>query len=129
MTTLKNFYRGDSRKYVFSFTQTDEQGNVVPVSVHGGILFGTFKSDKDMSDEDAEIKVQQAGIEADPQNPTGQIIVSISGTDTEVEPGYYYYDFQYISPSGDIITVLPGVDAEETDKRVRIEADITRRIA
>ena len=63
------FYRGDTRKYTFKLTDKDGK----PISVHGGKLTVTFKTDKDLPDSEAALQVSTMGVEPDPNNPTGII--------------------------------------------------------
>jgi hypothetical protein len=117
---IKNFKRGDTRKYKLQIKDKDT-GN--PVSVHNGTLYVTFKSDKSMPDNEAEIQVIVNCIEPDPANPLGEIQVVLSSDDTNILPGSYYYDFQFVSSTGEVTTILPTEDHEE---RVKILEDVTR---
>jgi len=124
MAGISDFYRGDSRKY--TVTLATKAG--VPISVHGGTLYLTFKSDTALEDTDAEIQVTAVGVEPDPPNPTGVIIISLAPTDTNVAPGTYNYDFQFVSVAGEVKTILPAADATLTERKVEILTDITRTI-
>lgn len=119
---IANFYRGDTRNYRIRVTDK-ETG--LPISIDGGHLFVTFKSDKSLSDAEAEISVSIPAVELDPENPTGIIEITLSATDTEVPPGYYYYDFQYVSSTGGVTTIIPQ---ENMITRVKIIEDTTRRV-
>jgi hypothetical protein len=122
MAGISDFYRGDSRKY--TVTLTTAAG--VPISVHDGTLYLTFKSDTALADTDAEIQVSTVGVEPNPADPTGVIIISLTPTNTNVAPGTYNYDFQFVSVAGEVKTILPAVDATITDRKVEILTDITR---
>ena len=124
MSGISNFYRGDSRTY--TVTLATASGD--PISIHGGTLYLTFKSDPSLSDGDAEIQVSKVGVEADPLNPTGEIDIELTPSDTDIEPGDYYYDFQFVFVSGEVKTILPSPDADASDKKVTIVTDITRTI-
>lgn len=124
MAGISDFYRGDSRRY--SVALKTSAG--VPISVHGGTLYLTFKSDPAFADTEAEIQVSQAGVEPDPANPIGEIVISLTPTDTDIEPGEYNYDFQFVSVGGEVTTILPAADASLADKKVKILIDITRTI-
>lgn len=124
MAGISDFYRGDSRKYTVSIAT--EAG--VPISVHDGTLYLTFKSDPALEDLDAEIQVSVVGVEPDPPNPTGIIVISLTPTDTSVAPGTYNYDFQFVSAAGEVKTILPAANATITDRKVEILTDITRTI-
>ena len=120
MADIKPFFRGDTKKYKLVVTHDG-----LPVSIDGGTLTATFKSDKSLLDSEAEIQVSATGVEADPAHPTGMIHLVLSHTDTDVAPGSYYYDFQYVSASGEVTTILPQ---QGDSGKVRIKEDITRTV-
>ena len=128
MGGIKDFYRGDTRKYTVVVTSVDETGNEVPVSVHQGTLFVTFKSDSDAPDIDAAIQKSAIGTEPDPGNPTGRVSITLSAADTTVEPGSYFYDFQFVFVTGEVKTILPEPNASDDDKKVEIKTDVTRSV-
>ena len=126
IVVLKPFYRGDTRKYRFTLLS---KTTGLPLSVDGGRIFCTFKSDKSLTDENAEIYKSAATIEADPQNPTGIMDITLDAADTEVTPGNYYFDFQFVGASGEVTTLIPLKDEDNNHKdKVRIFEDVTRRI-
>jgi len=116
--SIKNFYRGDTKKYKLK-VQSKDTGD--PISVDGGQLFLTFKSDQKDDDIDAAIQKSVACTESDPADPTGEVELTLSSTDTNVDPGTYFYDFQFVASDGEVTTIL-------SDK-VRILPDITRSVA
>jgi len=117
---IKSFYRGDTRKYLVTIRDkiTD-----APVSVDGGVLTVTFKGTKADLDVDAALQVIVNAIEADPANPTGEIRIVLTSTDTDIEPGSYFYDFQFVSSSNEVTTILPQENQED---KVKILEDVTR---
>jgi len=118
---IKSFHRGDTRKY--KVTMTDKSTGQ-PVSVDGGVLTITFKKEKETLDADAELQVVTPGVEADVQNPTGEILATLPAAATAVlEPEHHYYDFQFVSSTGEVTTILP--QENQVDK-VKILEDITR---
>ena len=104
ITVIKNFYRGDTRKYKIT-VKDGESGD--PISVDGGKLYITFKSDKSLPDSAADLQVITNGVEADPMNPTGEIRAVLSKEDTNIEIGLYYFDFQFVSSTGEVTTIIP----------------------
>jgi len=117
---ISNFRRGDTRKYKITIRDKITKN---PISVDGGKMIVTFKSQKSDSDADAVIQVVTLTSEADPANPTGVIQIVLSNTDTEINPGQYYYDFQFTSSSGEVTTVIP---TEDMDDRIKILEDVSR---
>jgi hypothetical protein len=115
--TIADFYRGDTRKIKVTVKDSETQQ---PISVDGGKLTVTFKKTATALDADADLQVVVNTTEADPLNPTGEILVTLSHTDTEIEPGTYFYDFQFVSATGEVTTILAG--------KVKVLTDITRTV-
>lgn len=113
--SIKDFYRGDTKKYRLK-VRDKKTGN--PISVDGGQLFFTLKQSKTDSDEDAILQESTTGSEADPSDPIGEIEMTLSSSETNVTPGSYYYDFQFVSSSGEVYTLLAD--------KVKVLVDITR---
>ncbi len=120
IVAINNFYRGDTRYYTITMTN---QATGEPISVDGGKLTITFKVNKADLDEDAALQVVTLGVEPDPIIPLGIINAVLTDTDTDIEPGNYYYDFQFVSASGSVTTLLPQ---EIHEDRIKILEDITR---
>lgn len=120
---LADFYQGDTRKYrvIVKNKITGE-----PISVDGGTLFITFKSSKSDTDENAAIAVSFPATEVDPQNPTGEILATLTAANTSVPYASYYYDFQFVSSGGEVTTLLPQYKVHEP--KVKILEDITNRV-
>ena len=102
--------RGDSRNINFTLTGTDLTGTTVFFTVKPAL-------DADATDAAAVIKVQVT----DHIDPTaGKTVIPLSGTNTTVTPGDYFYDIQI--KNGDVITSIPA-------RKLTVTADVTRRIA
>lgn len=119
MADIKPFFRGDTKYYRFKLR--DKEGN--PISVDGGKLTLTLKAEKDLPDSEASLQVSVAGVEADPANPTGEVSLRIGSPETDLEPGKYFYDFQFTTTSNDVFTVLPQ---DKDSGRVTVKSDVTR---
>lgn len=113
--SIKDFYRGDTKKYRLK-VRDKKTGD--PISVDGGELFFTLKQSKTDDDVNAILQKSTTGSETDPTNPTGEVEMILSSSEADVTPGSYYYDFQFVSSSGEVYTLL-------SDK-VKVLADITR---
>lgn len=89
------------------------------VDLTGTTVFFTAKPalTDDTTDTNAVIAVEVTSHD-DPTN--GHTIIELSSTDTDVEPGDYYYDIQI--KDGSEITSIPA-------RKLRIYADVTRRIS
>lgn len=110
---LSPLYRGDSREYVLTFT--DSNGD--PISITDWKIYFTLKKNEYDSDEDAVLKKD---ITEHTSPATGVTKFTIVPADTnEIAPGEYSYDIQAKKKNGDIITVVKG--------KLKILTDITRR--
>jgi len=112
--SIKDFYRGDTKKYRVQIK--DKAGD--PLSVDGGLLTFTLKRSVKSTDEDAALQVSVTGTETDPADPEGIIEITLSSSDTDITPAEYSYDFQFVSSTGDVTTVLAD--------KVKVLADVTR---
>ena len=83
----------------------------------GTTVFFTVKPEltDDAGDTTAVISVEVTDHD-DPTN--GHTIIPLSASDTEVDPGEYYYDIQV--KDGDTITSIPA-------RKCKVYADVTRR--
>lgn len=110
---LEPIYRGDSREYKLTFT--DSKGAAIPIT--GWKVYFTVKDNRRDSDDLAVIK-KDITVHDDPENGKTKIIISPSDTN-DLQPGIYYYDIQVKRGIENILTVLAG--------RLKIITDITRR--
>lgn len=106
--------RGDSSSIGFEFTE----GGVAS-DLTGATVFFTVKPtlDADATDAAAVIAVEVT----DHTDPThGKTVIPLSGADTTVTPGDYFYDIQV--KNGDTITSIPA-------RKLTVVADVGRRTA
>jgi hypothetical protein len=97
--------RGDSKTYKFKSPATINQT--------GGLVFCTFKSNINNTDENAAIKKCVNGTEY-------ETTILLTPEDTDITPGKYVVDFQLSLNDGEIVYSMPA-------KTVEITADVTRR--
>lgn len=116
-TGINDFYRGDTKKYKFKLRDKETQA---PISVDGATLTATLKKTQSLPDSEAALQVHAIGVEADPLNPTGEISIVFTHADTEIDAITYFYDFQLVSSSNEVTTVLSG--------KVAVLKDTTRDI-
>ena len=113
-TSIAAFFRGDTKKYTIALSSSN-----LPVSVHNSVLTFTMKKTITASDTDALIQVREVIKEPDPENPKGIMTITIPASlTTTLSPGVYPYDFQLVTESGDVTTLLSGT--------VEVKADVTR---
>lgn len=113
-TKLNPLYRGDSRQYTLTFT--DSEGAVVPIE--GWTVYFTLKKYAWKSDEEADVK-KDVTEHTNPSQGETKIVLSSSDT-VSLRTGVYRFDIQIKKGDGTIITILSGT--------LEIKADITRRI-
>ena len=105
--------RGDTRTITATFT---DSSNVALNLTGGEVFFTANASDAPVDDTSAII---QKDISSFAAPTTGVATITLSATDTNVTPGTYFYDCQFVSPGG-VVTSLAK------DKLI-IKGDITRR--
>jgi len=114
MTGISDFYRGDTKTYNIILRGS----NNTPISVHNGTLTFTMKKKLSLLDSEASVHLSAPTIESDPLNPTGMMSITLTSTNTNIDPVEYFYDFQFTSESGQVTTLL-------SDK-VKVLADVSR---
>ena len=93
--SLAPFYRGDTKTYPFSFTDS----NGAPISIVGKKLYFTMKAAKADPDPGALQKVLGPfADDADGQGGIGTLVLTSDDTGS-LTPGKFYYDFQLVDPS------------------------------
>lgn len=93
--------RGDTYTIQQEFTNK-ETGEAIDVS--SNTFWFTVK--EKFTDADVSAKIQKTG--PDFSISTNKVTLVLSATDTKITPGSYWYDFQYKTPSGAILTVVRG---------------------
>ncbi len=114
---IQNFYRGDTKKYKIIVR---DKATSAPISVDSGTLTFTMKKKLSDSDENAAVQVVKQAIETDPTNPTGEVEIVLSHEDTNIAPGEYNYDFQFISFNNEVTTLFAG--------KVKVLTDVTQGV-
>jgi hypothetical protein len=91
---------------------------VAGVDLTGATVFFTVKPEltDDSTDTNAVI-TKEVTSHSDPT--AGETVIELDSTDTDVEPGVYYYDIQIKRASGTILSI-PA-------RKLKIWADVTRR--
>ena len=111
--SIPDFYRGDTKKYKLIVRNKESQE---PISVDGGVLTVSMKK----KEKDNIFLLQEVvnAVEDNPNVPTGEILVTLSSEKTELLPtGPVFYDFEFVSSTGEVTTMLAGT--------VNIQYDIT----
>ena len=122
---LNDFYRGDTKKIKFNFTDNTDPQNPVVVDITGWEIWFTLKHDIDVSDYNADAQVKHI-VGSDPSDDpvNGFAILTLTPSDTSgLAVGEYHYDIQ---------RVIPGVtpDVRTVDKGlVNVLQDVTINIS
>lgn len=107
--------RGDTSEITARFV--DSSGDAIDLT--GGTVFFTANATKAPTTDDAAVITKDITSFSDPTS--GVQTITFSSTDTNITPGTYFYDIQFVSASGTVIS-------NKADKLV-ISPDITRRVA
>lgn len=113
---IDDFYRGDTKKYKFTFTK-----NSVAVDVTAWEIWFTIKENINDSDYGAAAQVKHtAGDDALDNVVNGILYLTLpSDVSAGIGPGEYVYDFQRVIPGA-----TPDVDTLESGT-VSIKQDVT----
>lgn len=107
-------YRGDSHNITVNFT-----ANAADM-VDGGALWLTVKENKIDLDADAVIQ-KTVPVVVDAETNVGSGIITLTPSDTNIDPKKYYYDIQFVNSGGSIVkTLIEGA--------IKILVDITRTV-
>jgi len=100
--SIPNFYRGDTKKYRLVI---QDKTTAVPISVAGATLTVSMKKKQ----KDTTYLLQEVVSVTDTNPVTGVIEVTLPAAKTELLPaGNIYYDFELVSSTGEVTTILAG---------------------
>jgi hypothetical protein len=107
--------RGDTRTITATFVDSDGS----PLDLTGGTVFFTVNASSEPTDDTAAVVSKDVSSFAAPT--TGIATITLAAADTtNVTPGTYWYDCQFVS-SGGVVTSL-------AKQKFVLKSDITRRI-
>lgn len=99
---------------VIALTFTDENGDAINLS--GSTVFFTVKESLEDTDDEAIIE-KEVSVHSDPT--AGETEITLDTTDTNVEPGTYFYDLQLKNSGNKIVSTIYD--------KLRIIQDVTIR--
>lgn len=108
--------RGDTRVIELTFYESDA---TTPINLTGGKVFFTVNVSKEPTSDAAAVVEKDSTTFVDAANGRCDITLDASDT-TNVATGKYYYDAQFVSSSGVVISHPRG--------RFILNGDITRRV-
>lgn len=113
MSRTLEIIRGDTR--AIDVTVKDSSGS--PINITGGSVFFTVNASESPADDtDAEIS-KDVTSHTDAAN--GESRINLTSTDTDIDPGEYFYDIQFVDSAD-------NVSSNEKGSFV-VKSDITRR--
>ncbi len=105
--------RGDSRN--IQVTVKDSSGNAIDIT--GGTVFFTVNALEEPDDDTGAVITKDVTSHTDALS--GVSTIELTSDDTDVEPGEYWYDVQFVSTSGSVSSREKG--------KLLVVSDITRR--
>ena len=115
MSNLSDFYRGDTKRIMLEFTDTDGTA----INLTNALVFFTMKTKPTDADADA-VLAKTVSSHTDPTAGKTEIVLEHSDTD-DLTPASYYYDIQLVLSNGFVATIDNG--------KVKVLTDITRRVS
>lgn len=112
--TIANVIRGDTRQINLTFLQSDGS---TPINLTGGTAYFTVQSVDDPPDDTTDLKIQKTATSFTSAT-TGQHTFTLSHSDTNITPGTYWYDAQFVDSVGSYLSSYRG--------RFIVQSDTTR---
>ncbi len=111
--TISNVIRGDTRQVNLTFLESDGS---TPIDLTGGTVYFTVNSSSDPSDDTGDAFQKTATSFTSPT--TGQHTFTLTHANTNITPGTYWYDAQFVDSVGSYLSAYRG--------KFIIQSDITR---
>lgn len=110
---IKNVIRGDNRQISCLFLQSD---GVTPIDLTNGTVYFTVNSVDDPSSDSSKAIQKTATTFTDATN--GRHTFTLTHDDTNITPGEYWYDVQFVDSLGNYLSAYRG--------KFSVQSDITR---
>lgn len=111
--TISNVIRGDTRTVNLTFLESD---GTTPVDLTGGTVYFTVNSSSDPADDTSKAFQKTATSFTDAT--AGQHTFTLTHSDTNIDPGTYWYDSQFVDAVGNYLSSYRG--------KFIVESDVTR---
>lgn len=111
--TISNVIRGDTRQVNLTFLQSDGS---TPIDITGGTVYFTVSSSSDPSDDTGDAFQKTATVFTDPT--AGQHTFTLTHANTNITPGTYWYDAQFVDSTGNYLSAYRG--------KFIVQSDVTR---
>lgn len=111
--TIANVIRGDTRTVNLTFLESDGS---TPINLTGGTVYFTVNSSSDPTSDTSVAFQKTATVFTSPT--TGQHTFTLTHANTNIDPGTYWYDAQFVDSVGSYLSSYRG--------KFVIQSDITR---
>lgn len=108
--TISNVIRGDTRTVNLTFLESDGS---TPINLTGGTVYFTVNSSSDPSN-DTGVAFQKIATNFTSAS-TGQHTFTLTHTDTNITPGTYWYDAQFVDSQGGYLSSYRGKFVVQSD--------------
>jgi hypothetical protein len=111
--TINNVIRGDTRTINLTFLQAD---GTTPIDLTSGTAYFTVNSSSDPANDSTKVIQKTAMVFTDAT--AGKHTFTLTHTDTNIDAGTYWYDAQFVDPSGAYLSSYRG--------KFVVQSDVTR---
>lgn len=108
--TINNVIRGDTRQINCTFLQSDGS---TAVNLAGGTVYFTVSSNSDPSSDSSAV-IQKTATSFTSAS-TGQHTFTLTHSDTDITPGTYWYDTQFVDAVGNYLSSYRGKFIVQSD--------------
>ena len=108
--TINNVIRGDTRRVNCTFLESD---GTTPINLAGGTAYFTVQS-SDNPSSDAAADIQKVATSFTSAS-TGQHTFTLTHSDTNIDPGTYWYDVQFVDALGNYLSSYRGKFVVQSD--------------
>jgi hypothetical protein len=110
--TIGPCIRGDNRTVNLTFLASD---GATPINLTGGTVYFTVNSSSDPSD-DTSVAFQKTVLGSSATAPTlGQHTFTLTHANTDITPGTYWYDCQFVDSTGAYLSSYRGKFIVQSD--------------
>jgi len=109
--TINNVIRGDTRTVNLTFLEAD---GTTPIDLTGGTVYFTVNSSSDPS-SDSSVSFQKTASSGFTDAVNGQHTFTLTHSDTNIDPGTYWYDAQFVDSQGGYLSSFRGKFVVQSD--------------
>lgn len=109
--TINNVIRGDTRQVNLTFLQSDGS---TAINLAGGTVYFTVSEDSDPTSDSSAV-IQKTADSNFTSASNGQHTFTLTHDNTNIDPGTYWYDAQFIDSSGNYLSSYRGKFIVQSD--------------